>query len=98
MKEWTFKVFIKSNGRDALEEWLLGQDAEAEERIRARFQFMLIDNNFWKRPYFDKLQGHKYIHEIIIKTKNKQFRPLGCFGPGIQEFTLLVGASKKGRI
>jgi hypothetical protein len=98
MKEWTFRVFIKSNGVDAFEEWLEGQkDVDAEERIRAIIRRMTVTKQ-WTRPYFDAIHGHKYIHEIIVKGKDKQYRPLGCFGPGPQTFTLLVGATKKGKV
>ena len=97
MKEWKFKVFIKSNGADAFEEWISDQDVADEERIRARLDLMSITKK-WSRPYFDILHGHNYIHEIIVRGKNKQYRPLGCFGPGPQVFTLLIGASKKGKV
>jgi hypothetical protein len=97
MKQWTFKVFIKSNGQDAFEEWISAQDVDMEERIRARLDMMSI-TKIWSRPYFDILHGYKHIHEIIIKGRDKQYRPLGCFGPGPQVFTLLVGASKKGAV
>lgn len=52
----------------------------------------------WGRPYFSGLGGQKNIYEIIVKTKDRQYRPLGCFGPGPQIFTILIGASKKQRI
>jgi len=97
MKEWTFKVFIKQDGNDVFEEWISMQDIDVEERIRARLDMMSVTKT-WSRPYFDKIHGTKHIHEIIIKFKGRQYRPLGCFGPGPQVFTLLIGASKKGKV
>jgi hypothetical protein len=97
MKEWTIKVFRNLNGRDFFEDWMEEQSIDAQESIRVmirRLQFM----KKWDRPFFSMLHGHKYIAEIIVKTKDKQYRPLGCMGPGPQVFTILAGASKKGRI
>jgi hypothetical protein len=99
MSDWTFKVFIKANGRDAFEEWIEDQNAEAEESIRAMIR-RLSNTRFelWGRPLTAQLRGHQDIYEILVPTKDKQYRPLGCFGPGPQVFTLLVGASKKGNV
>jgi len=100
MKLWKFKVFIGFNGRDIFEEWInevkkISDDAE--EKIRAMIRRLSVTEK-WDRPHFASLKSHTYIFEIIVKTKDKQYRPLGCFGPGPQVFTILVGASKKGKI
>jgi hypothetical protein len=97
MKIWSFKVFVKPNGRDTFEEWITSIDLDAEERIRAMIRRLSVMKT-WGRPYFSGLKGHKNICEIRVKAKDKQYRPLGCFGPGPQVFTLLIGASKKGKV
>jgi hypothetical protein len=93
MKEWTIKVFKKENGQDVFEDWLAEQDVEAQEKIRARLDMMSITKT-WDRPYFGNLGNH--IHEVIVECKNKQYRPLGCFGIGPRLFILLIGATKTG--
>lgn len=97
MKIWSFKVFVRLNGRDTFEEWITSIDVDAQERIRAMIRRLSVMRR-WERPHFAALRGHKNIYEIIVKTKDRQYRPLGCFGPGPQIFTLLIGASKKGRV
>lgn len=100
MKEWTIKVFIKENGKDAFEEWMEEiekRDVDGYERIRAMIR-RLSNTKKWDRPVFAMLTGCKPIGEIIVKTPNKQYRPLGCFGPGPQTFTILIGASKKQKV
>jgi|GEM_PF-1630371 len=100
MKEWTIKVFVKENGVDAFEEWMeevRKADVEGYEQIRAMIR-RLSNTKKWDRPFFSMLKGCEHICEIIVKTKDKQYRPLGCHGPGPQTFTLLVGASKKQKI
>jgi hypothetical protein len=50
----------------------------------------------WRRPDFDLLSGKmKGVGEIRFKV-DKQYRILGFFGPGRNDFTMLIGASKKG--
>lgn len=97
MKIWSFKVFVRLNGRDTFEEWITSLDVDAQERIRAMIRRLSVMKR-WERPYFAPLRGYKNIYEIIVKTKDRQYRPLGCFGPGPQVFTLLIGASKKEKI
>jgi len=89
-------VFVRPNGRDTFEEWVTSLNDDAQERIRGMIRRLSV-TKIWGRPFFDVIHGHKGIHEIRVKAKNIQYRPLGCFGPGPQTFTLLIGASKKGK-
>jgi hypothetical protein len=99
MRLWTFKIFVRpDDGRNPFEEWIKElDDADAEEKIRAMIRRLSV-TRIWGRPHFAPIHGYKNIWEIIVKTKDKQYRPLGCFGPGPQVFTLLIGASKKGKV
>jgi len=94
MKIWSFKVFVKLNGRDTFDEWITLLNVEAQERIRAMIRRLSVMKR-WEKPYFALLRGHRDIGEIRVKANNIQYRPLGCFGPGPHVFTLLVGARKK---
>ena len=38
------------------------------------------------------------IGEIRSCYANVEYRPLGCLGPGANQFTILLGAYKKGRV
>lgn len=91
----TFRVFIKANGRDDFGDWLESQGADAEEKIRGLIKRM-SNLMVWDRPFFGDIHGkkHREIKEIIIKG-NKQYRVLGCCGPGPQIFTILIGATKE---
>lgn len=96
MTKWTFKVFRNYSGDDTFEQWILSQSAEAEEKIRGLIKRLSnADIRLWIRPYFSPLDGP--LRELIIKTKDKQYRPIGCFGPGPQVFTLLIGATKESK-
>jgi hypothetical protein len=41
-------------------------------------------------------KNNKNIWEIRFSVNNKEYRPLGYFGPDKQMFTILIGTSKKG--
>jgi hypothetical protein len=95
MKLWNFRTYNKASGRDAFEDWLQDQTALGEEGIRTLLRRM-SNTETWIRPYFGNLHGKKYnkIKEIILKS-DKQYRVLGCFGPGPQTFTILIGSTKE---
>jgi len=98
MTTWTFKIFLKKNADktiNVIDEWLEEQPPKAQARIRAIINYLKI-TQAWPIQYFKQYRGHPYIYEIIIKCGNIQYRPLGCFGPGENEFTLLIGAKEKG--
>ena len=47
-------------------------------------------------PYFTPLTGYSGICEIKFIVQNIQYRPLGCYGPEKNEFTILIGAREEG--
>ena len=97
MKRWTIQVFVGARGRDAFEKWLDEEGTEVEEALSAMVKRLSnLRRELWARPFVAKLHGYEDVYEIIISTKDKEYRPLGCFGPGEQVFTILIGASKKG--
>lgn len=83
---------------DLIAEWL----SELPKKDRFRIESILVflaSQRIWRNiPYVKKLTDCDDIHEIIITYNNIQYRPLGCYGPEKDEFTLLVGATKKGKI
>ncbi len=90
-------VFVKANGKDILEKWLDDEGAGAEEALDAMIKRLSpLRREVWGSRFVHKIEGQKDIYELIISTGDKQYRPLGCFGPGQREFTILIGASKKG--
>ena len=48
------------------------------------------------RPHVGVIHGFEKIYEIVVKCDGVQYRPLGTYGPGRRDFTLLVGAIEKG--
>ncbi len=99
MKHWRFMDYCSEAGNDLIEEWYLDQNPE----VRADFDVTL--RNLAGSQDWHGLNEFKMLHgkqsgfgEIRFKTRNIQYRPVGRFGPGVREFTLLVGCYKKQRV
>jgi hypothetical protein len=89
-----FMEVLSSGGRGYITDWY--QDLEVD--AQAEFDQTLIvlagmPRRLWTRPEFSPLEGG--ICEVRFFADGKQYRPLGCDGPGNNRFTILVGAYKK---
>lgn len=95
---WSFRCYVSPSGRDVIEDWYRQQSDEVQtafDVVREYLEQRLRDE--WRRPDFDLLSGkHRVLGEIRFKV-DKQYRVFGFFGPGQSEFTMLIGASKKGK-
>jgi len=94
MNRTTIKTFITKRGKDLIQEWIKCLPKKAQASIDVRIRFLALGGN-WCRPYAAKLGGYDKIWEIRVKSENIQYRPLGCFGPGENIFSILIGATKK---
>jgi hypothetical protein len=80
-----------------IDDWHGRQSDEVQATMAVALEYLVQrPRNEWRRPEFDLLSGKlREIGEIRFKV-DKQYRILGFFGPSRSDFTLLVGASKKG--
>jgi hypothetical protein len=94
---WTFRCYISPSGRDVIGDWYGCQTAAVQAGIDVVLEYLRqCPRDEWRRPDFDLLSGKmREIGEIRLKV-DKQYRILGFFGPSRSEFTLLIGASKRG--
>jgi hypothetical protein len=83
---------------DLIDRWLSELPGRERRRIRAILAYLGGQRSWRNIPYVRKLTDCGDVHEIIITINNIQYRPLGCYGPGKDEFTLIVGATKKGKV
>jgi hypothetical protein len=95
---WTFRCYVSPNGRDMIADWYGRQTEQVQAAFDVAREYLVQrTRDEWRRPDFDLLSGNmREIGEIRLKV-DKQYRILGFFGPGRSEFTLLIGASKKGK-
>jgi len=94
MNRTTIKTFVTRRGIDRIQEWIKYLPTKAQVAIDERIRFLALGGN-WSRPYAAKLKGYDSIWEIRVKSENIQYRPLGCFGPGENVFSILIGAIEK---
>lgn len=94
---WTFKVYVSASGRSDVQNDINRLNAVVKEHLWTRLKYLTQTRKpDWKRPQAAKLQGVEEIYEIRFFADRKQYRPLGFFGPGANEFTVLVLAIEKG--
>lgn len=98
---WRFMKVATGSGRDAISDWLSDVPIGERKGVRAYLVATLRHLRFlprasWKRPQFDWLSGEKHsgIGEIRFEFRNVPYRPLGCFGPEPDQFTILIGCRK----
>jgi len=94
---WTIRCYVSPNGRDMIDDWNGRQSDEVQAAVAVALEYLVQrPRKEWRRPEFDLLSGKmREIGEIRFKV-DKHYRMLGFFGPARSDFTLLVGASKKG--
>lgn len=87
---WKFKEFVL--GSDGVfGTWAKGLPQADQAKVDLFIDRLRLMKTFPPKLVF-KLTGYKKIYELRIKGPHVQYRPLGCYGPGRHEFTLLVGA------
>ena len=98
---WRIMKFTSNSGRDCIVDWLDGLPIGERKVVRIELEVILrllrfTRSDLWTRPQFAWLQGDRNdgIGEIILDCRGIPYRPLGCFGPGEDEFTILIGARK----
>lgn len=95
---WAFKHYVASNGTTPFKNWYDGLSDSAQAKLDSKMEYLAQQpRNGWCLPDFRVLHSPcKGLSEIRFKDNRVQYRPLGFFGPGASEFTLLAGATEKG--
>src|SRR5579859_6039420 len=102
METWTFMDFLEADASNTILAWLnslrldRGREPRAKVKINTRIQYLeALENWDWPPHMIARLACYDEIYELRVVHKNIQYRPLGCYGPGQREFTLLVGAREE---
>jgi hypothetical protein len=94
---WTFYDFLEERGANPIRQWLDSLPAKARAKINTRILFLMAQA-VWPEQYVSALTGWPELIELRVVHANVQYRPLGFYGPGRREFTLVWGAVEKGSI
>jgi hypothetical protein len=99
---WRFMSMADNQDRDTFQRWLdkgidQGQRKGVETAIKTTLRFLRFARKLlWREPHFKWFSSG--IGEVRSDYGNVEYRPLGCDGPDSDQFTLLIGAYKKGKI
>jgi hypothetical protein len=100
VKHWSFLNFVNEHGRNAIADWIAAQPSGTRQRLKSRLNTVLMNLEIREaldRPLVGQLHGGcKGLYELVLYVDKIAFRPIGCFGPEANEFTLLVGAEERG--
>ena len=98
-EEWRFRGYVTPSGVSDVQRWIDALEGAARDELEDVLAYLRISNvGDWKRPYFGPMRDG--LHEIRFNHANVEYRIFGAFGPGQQQFSMLVGAAKtngKGR-
>lgn len=98
---WRFYDFVNGAGENQIAEWMRAQGHDLRARMDALIRNLgILDRAFTRDDSVGLLRkppckGEQLI-ELIIKLNKVQYRPIGWYGPGPREVTLLIGAIEKG--
>lgn len=96
---WTFKTYVSPTGRNDVQSTVDKLDEGVLQHLLTRIRYLAnTDKIDWHEPQAKKLAGVKDVYEIRFQANKIQWRPLGYFGPGKNEFTILLWASHKQNI
>ena len=89
---------MNARGQNEIRDWLVSLPKKAQAKIDYIILVLQAYEGPWPLQYVSALRGYDGIHELRVVASGVQYRPLGFFGPGEREFTLLIGAVEKGRL
>lgn len=93
---WSFNTYVGPGGNQDVQKAVDRQSGAWLEHFRARIKYLSTASIAdWHTPHAKKLRGVEGIFEIRFKVSGIQQRPLGFFGPGTNEFTILILATHK---
>ena len=99
MNLWAFFDFFSERGENEIHRWLNSSEVPkiAKAKINARI-IALQGFPVFPEQYISAYTGWPGLLELRIVSAGVQFRPLGYYGPGRGQFSILVGGIEKGKI
>ena len=96
----TIKSYISSSGKNEVKEFYDSGTDELKAELEVALDYLKVRNRQdWRRPHAHKMSKcteFRDFFEIRFKANKTQQRPIGYFGPGETDFTILVWAIEKG--
>ncbi len=100
---WTFYRYVGPEQRDVVLDWIKKQPAGTSARIKAALDVAVIQLQLVERERFSRADGVGQLRrkcggffELLLWVDKAQYRPIGVYGPGEREFTILSIDREKG--
>lgn len=90
--------YLDERGTNPIREWL-ADPLQVPKKAKAKIDTILrhlAGQARWCRPLTSNLDDYQGLVEIRVLYMNVQYRLLGCWGPGREEFTILYPAKEVG--
>jgi hypothetical protein len=95
---WTFLELVTVGGRGVITEWYEEMAMEAQQDFDDLLRYLAVTpRHLWVRPQYAPISGYQGLGKLRFKANKIQYRPIGFFGPGLGQFTLLIGAEERNR-
>lgn len=99
MDAWVFMDFFSLRGVNEIYSWLHSSEVTKEARAKINARIASLQGfPIFPEQFISAYKGWPGILELKIVCSGVQYRPLGFYGPGKRQFSLLVGGIEKGRI
>lgn len=97
---WNIKCYVASNGSSQVQSAYDSGSAALKAELEVELEYLKIrGREEWRRPHAAKLtkcDDFRDFYEIRMYSDRVQQRPIGYFGPGANDFTILLWATEKG--
>ena len=97
---WNIKCYESQSGRNDVQSTYDSGTADLKAGLETALDYLKVrDRQEWRRPHAHKMtkcNEFRDFFEIRFCANNLQQRPIGYFGPGENDFTILIWATEKG--
>ena len=94
---WRFRTYLNDGGKGVVQKSIDGLSDKGREMFKAQLRYLASTSTpeDWHEPHAKKMHGYAGMYEIRFRDGNRQQRALGYFGPGPDDFTIVMLCSKK---
>ncbi len=97
---WQIKCYVSPGGKNEIQNTYDSGNDDLKVELEVELEYLSVrDRELWLRPHAAKLSKcseFRDFFEIRLFANQVQQRPIGFFGPGQNEFTILLWAIEKG--
>ena len=99
MNPWTFFDYLTERGENDIHTWLNSEAVTKAAKVKINARIIALQGfPIFPEQYISAYSGWPKLLELRIVSNGVQYRPLGFYGPGRGQFSLVIGGVEKGKI